>query len=79
MLKKICNYIKDNEFRFTVFNDKIHIINYDELVNLSNDIVFIRVGNKKIKIIGDNLILSKLLECEVLIYGVVHNIEVIDG
>lgn len=79
MLKKICNYIKDNEFRFTVFNDKIHIINYDEIISLSSDIVLIKVGKKNIKIIGDNLILSRLLECEVLIYGVVHNIEVING
>ena len=79
MLKKICEYIKDNEFRFTVYNDKIHIINYDEIVNLSSDIVFIKVGRKNIKIIGDNLVLNKLLEKEVLIFGIVHNIEVIDG
>ncbi len=79
MLKKICEYIKDNEFRFTVYNDKIHIINYDEIVNLSSDVVFIKVGNKNIKIIGDNLVLNKLLEKEVLIFGIVHNIEVIDG
>ncbi len=77
MLKRVYEYVRDDEFRFTVFNDRIHIINYEKINSLNNDYVLVQADNRKISIKGKNLVLSRLLENEVLIIGQVINIEVL--
>ena len=77
MLRKMYEYIKDEEFRYTIYNDRIHIINYENINSLNSEKVFIRYGNKRIKVKGRGLVLNRLLENEALIIGEVTNIEVI--
>ena len=72
MIEGIRNYIKDDEFRFTIFSNKIDIVNYQKIVSLEDDKILFLGGNKKITIHGKNLILNK----EVLIIGEVIKIEV---
>lgn len=79
MLRKLYEYVRDEEFRFTVYNDRIHIINYEEINSLNNDYILISSKDRKISIRGRNLVLNKMLEKEVLIVGMVLNIEVIYG
>ena len=79
MLRKVYEYIKDEEFRFTVFNDRIHIINYIKIASLNNDYILIENSDRKISIRGKNLILNKLLDKELLIVGLVDSIEVLYG
>ncbi len=76
MIEGIRNYIKDDEFRFTIFSNKIDIVNYQKIVSLEDDKILFLGGNKKITIHGKNLILNKLLDEEVLIIGEVIKIEV---
>ena len=76
MLKRLYSYIDDLEFRFTVFEDKIHIINYLRIITLEEDLIAIMSSNKKINIIGNNFILHKLVDKEMLISGDVSKIEV---
>ena len=78
MLEKISNYVNDKEFRLTLYNDKIHIINYKQIISLENNYLSILCLNKKILVTGNNLILSKILDNELLIKGTINNIEVID-
>ena len=42
MLRKVYEYIKDNEFRFTVYDRKIHIVNYKQIISLKNTCVSIK-------------------------------------
>lgn len=77
MLKKVYEYIKDEEFRFTVFNDRIHVVNYEKISSLNSDYILIDASNRKISIKGKNLILNRLYEKEILVIGEVYNIEVI--
>lgn len=78
MLEKISNYVNDKEFRLTLYNDKIHIINYKKIISLESNYLSILCLNKKILVTGNNLILSKILDNELLIKGNINNIEVID-
>ncbi len=78
MLEKISNYVNDKEFRLTLYTDKIHIINYKKIISLENNYLSILCLNKKILVTGNNLILSKILDNELLIKGNINNIEVID-
>lgn len=77
MLKRIYEYVKDEEFRFTVYNNRIHIINYKKIDCLSSDYILVHCEDRMISIKGKNLVLNRLLEQEVLILGLVNTIEVI--
>ena len=78
MLDKINNYINDTEFRFTVYENKINIVNYTGIISLEGNYISIKSINKKIIITGDSLILNKLLDREMLISGNISKIEVIN-
>ena len=74
----ISNYINDKEFRFTVYDNKIHVVNFKRIITLEDNYISILSTNKKINITGINLILKKLLDDEMLIKGNINKIEVIN-
>ena len=76
MLKKIHNYLLDNSFRFTVFKDGIHLFNYKEILSLKNNNIVIR-GEFVVEVNGNNLVLNKMLDSEVLITGMIKDIKII--
>ena len=78
MFNCISNYIHDNEFRFTVYDNKIHIINFNKIITLEDNYISLLSVNKKINIKGLNLVLVKLLDNELLIKGNITNIEVLN-
>ncbi len=78
MRDKVRNYFDDLEFRFTVYSDRLHIINYTKILSLETDRVSIILNNKRIIFKGNNFVLNKLLDDEVLIYGEVNGVEVND-
>lgn len=79
MFRRVYEYVKDEEFRFTIYSDRIHIINYEKINTLNSDYILIEGIDRKISIKGKNLVLNKLVEKEVLIIGEVNNIEVLHG
>lgn len=76
MLNHIKEYINDNEFRLVVFEDRLYIINYLKILSLEDERISILTNKGRVVIKGNNLCLNKLLEDEVLISGIVSNIEV---
>ena len=78
MLEKIYNYVNDKEFRLTLYNDKIHIINYKKIISLESNYLSMLCLDKKVLVTGDSLVLNKILDNELLIKGTINNIEVID-
>ena len=76
MLDKIYDFIKDDEFRFTVYEDKVHLINFKRIISLEDNYISLNSKNKKINISGEELILIKLLQNEMLIKGIISKIEV---
>lgn len=78
MLNRVYEYVKDKEFRFTVYKNRIHIVNYKKIISLKNNYISIE-GDFLINISGSNLVLNRLLDEELLIVGNIYNIEVING
>ena len=39
MLDKIYDYVSDNEFKFTIYEDKIHVVNYKRIISLEDDYI----------------------------------------
>ena len=77
MFQAIYQTIQDKEFRFTVYEDRIHVMNYQEILVLEDDYVLLQSAHKKIGIRGRNITLKKLLDYELYLCGDVLKIEVI--
>lgn len=75
MFKGITSYIKDNEFKINIFHNKINIVNYLEIVSLDENRVSIKYSEGNIIIKGQNLLVKKLLDQEILITGKIKLIE----
>ncbi len=75
MIDKIRDYIRDDEFRLTIFKNRLHIINYLDILTLSNKQISVDTGDNLIVIKGENLILNKLLDNEILITGKIYTVE----
>lgn len=67
----------ENEFKITILKDKINIVNYDKIINLTDNEVSLKIENTRIKIYGNNLMLNKLLDREILLTGKVSKVEFI--
>ena len=78
MLKEINNYINDNNFKLSLYKNKLNIVNYKKLLSLEENYISVLLEKKKLIIKGSNLLLIKILDNELLIKGNIKNIEVID-
>lgn len=75
MIKKIVHYIKDDDFKIRYFNNKVNIVNYEKILEIKDDMITLSKDNKLILIKGEDLKLTKLLDNEILINGIIKKIE----
>ena len=79
MLMKLLNnmrsYLLEEEFALHVYPGKINVVNYKSIGHFDSNKVILYHEKGMIEIKGKNLVVSKLLEDEVLVLGVVENIE----
>lgn len=71
----VIDYVRDNEFRMLVLSNKIDIVNYLELLSMSEERVSITSATGRIVIRGEGLSVKKLLNREILIVGKFSSIE----
>lgn len=71
----IRKYIVEDEFKVTIFKNKINILNYNEIDSIEDEKIIIRHEDKFLVLHGKELSIKKLLEEEVLISGVIDKIE----
>lgn len=75
LIKNIRSYILEDELQINVFKDKVNIVNYTKIGHFDNSKVMIYHTSGLIEIKGEKLVVSKLLNDEILITGVIKNIE----
>ena len=75
IVRRTRNYLLDETFNMRVLKNKIYICNYESIGYLDNDLIIINYDSGEIKIKGENLVVSKLLNDELLISG---NIKIIE-
>lgn len=76
ILDRIDKYLYDREYKLIIKKNEINIINYDEIIEFSLTKISLRYNDKIIIIEGNNLVISKMLEDEVLITGNVSNVRI---
>lgn len=75
MFRGMIDYIKDTELKINVYKDKVNIVNYDEVLDFSDNKITIKVGNTHILVLGSNLVINKLFDREILILGEISSVE----
>ena len=75
MIKKIVDYIKDDRLKIKYIDNNLNVDNYDKILEVKEDSITLIKNNKIILINGENLKLSKLLDDEILIEGIIKKIE----
>ena len=74
-MRRLREYISSNDLKMHYIDNKLNIVNYDEIVLLSSQNIIILKDNKTINIKGNDLSLLKLLDSEILINGLIKSIE----
>lgn len=77
-MRGIINYVRDNEFRMNIIENKIDIVNYNDLLSMSEERVSLTSSIGRIVIRGSSLTVKKLLNKEILIVGNISSIEMGD-
>ena len=75
ILKSFRSYILEEEFSFSVYQNKVDILNYESIGHFDSNKVIIRYNKGTLIITGNDLVVSKLMSDEVLVLGSIKNIE----
>ena len=67
-------YIVDDEFKVIVMENYLNIVNYLEVLDFSSKEISIKYDRGIMIIKGDNLVVSKMMDDELLIRGKVKSI-----
>lgn len=73
---KIDNYLNDKVYKITILNNTVNINNYIEILDFTSTVISIKHERGITKIKGKDLVVSKMLDNEVLITGNIKEIEV---
>ena len=74
-MKKIINFIKDTKFKIIIYDNLINIVNYKDIIIFEDNKIVINCNNFNISIKGNDLIINKVYDNELLIKGNILNIE----
>lgn len=75
MLRNLRTFINDNEWYINIYDGKVNVVNYDDVILLEDNRISIKYKKGTIIIKGENLSVNKLLENEMLIIGKIKSIE----
>lgn len=76
LMNSFRSYLLDEEFKITIIENKIDVVNYDSIGHFDSSKVMIHYKNKTLIIKGKNLVVSRLLSDEVLVTGEIKGIEI---
>ena len=75
IVRGIRSYILESDTKITIVNNKLNITNYIDIGHFDTNKIIVKLKNKNIIVKGSDLVVSKLLDNEILIIGVFNNIE----
>jgi len=75
VIRKVIDYIKEDNFEIRIDNDYINIINYLSVNYMEEDKISIRYKDGSILIKGQGLSVIKMLDEEILIKGLFSDLE----
>lgn len=74
LFDKLDKYLVDNNYRVIIDSNRVHIINYIEIEDFSSKMVIVKYRDGKCVLEGDMLVVSKMIDDELLITGKLKSI-----
>ena len=71
----IKSYLLENDFKIIMTNKDINVINYEEVESVSSDNIVLKYKLGKLNVKGNDLVIKKLLNDEILIIGSINSVE----
>lgn len=75
IINGIRSYILDGDLKITIVNNKINIVNYRDIGHFDSNKIIVKVNKGEVVVKGNDLVVSKLMNSEILITGNFSNIE----
>lgn len=76
-VRMIDDYVNDRKYSMIYKDNKLNIINYSEIIDFSSKLISIRHEDNVYHIEGDNLVISRMMDSEILITGDISKISFI--
>lgn len=73
--ENLINFLYDKNYFINIYDEYIHIFNYQELISLSSKKIILKMESFKININGTDLFITKMLPNEILIKGIISKVE----
>lgn len=74
IFKLVEEYINDKEYSMIYKNNKLNIINYTEIGDFSSSLISVKNKNTIYHIEGENLVIVRMMDSEILITGNIKRI-----
>lgn len=75
LFNKLDRYLVDNGYKVTISKGEVHIVNYVEIVDFSSNRVVVKYRDGITILSGSGLVVSKMMEDELLITGKLKSVE----
>lgn len=76
MLNNLSSYLSSNEYRISILPSGVHVLNYESIIDITSELVIIKVSNRISKIKGKNMKAVKLDKKELLISGTILGVTI---
>lgn len=76
LINKLDRYLEDKTSEIIIKEKQVNVINFKEIIDFSVKKISLKCKDKIINIEGKNLIISKMLDDELLINGDIFNIRI---
>lgn len=74
LISNVRNYINNNSFSMIYKNNSLDVINYNKIIDFNSDLISFCDNDNTYYIKGNNLVISKMLDNEILIIGDIKEI-----
>lgn len=74
LINKFKNYLSDSKLKIIIYDNKINIVNYLDIIEIEKNKMIIKSFDKNIIIIGTDMFLKKLQDDELLIIGNINKL-----
>lgn len=75
MKDNLINFLYDKKYFINVYEGFVHVFNYKELVHLNKEFVQLKMDGFILDIKGNDLFVTQMMGCEILIKGVIERVE----
>ena len=75
IFSSLSSFLYDKDYFITLFDNKIYVYNYLDLIFLGETKIIIKISNFNLNIKGENLFVKQLDKKEILIEGIIKEVK----